>query len=89
MGGSPHERGARVRAMLVRSEADQFFLALAASHCFWVSSLNPWPLQEFWPLQELFADLQADWPLQALTPVHCTLASVSYTHLTLPTILRV
>jgi hypothetical protein len=61
--------------MAIRSEVDQFFLALAASHCFWVSSLNPWPLHEFWPLQELLADLQADCPLQALTPVHCTLAS--------------
>ena len=57
------------------SGSDQFFFALAASQSFWVSSLNPWPLQEFWPLQELLADLQADCPLQELTPVQCTLAS--------------
>jgi hypothetical protein len=74
-GGSPHERGITRAAMAIRSEIDQFFLALAASHCFWVSSLNPWPLHEFWPLQELLADLQADCPLQTLTPVHWTLAS--------------
>ena len=57
------------------SRSDQFFFAWAASQSFWVSSLNPWPLQEFWPLQELLADLQADCPLQELTPVQCTLAS--------------
>jgi hypothetical protein len=60
LGGTPHGDGT--------PRTDQFFFALAASHSFWVSSLNPWPLQEFWPLQELVADLQADWPLQAFTP---------------------
>jgi hypothetical protein len=30
---------------------------------------QPWPLQAFWPLQELVEDLQALWPLQALTPL--------------------
>src|ERR1700730_16352717 len=50
-------------------------LALAASHFAWVISTKPWPLQEFWPLQELFADLQAECPLQEFTPSHLTLAS--------------
>src|ERR1700761_3238516 len=50
-------------------------LALAASHLAWVISTKPWPLQEFWPLQELLALLQADLPLQELTPSHLTLAS--------------
>ena len=52
------------------SGSDQFFFAFSAAHSFWVSSLNPWPLQEFWPLQELVVDLQADCPLQELTPAH-------------------
>lgn len=49
--------------------------ALAASHSFCVISTKPLPLQEFWPLQELLADLHEDCPLQELTPVHCTFAS--------------
>src|SRR6202042_3057505 len=36
---------------------------------------KPLPLQEFWPLQLLLADLQDDWPLQELTPSHFTLPS--------------
>jgi hypothetical protein len=32
-------------------------------------------LQEFCPLQEFFADLQDDCPLQALVPSQCTFAS--------------
>jgi hypothetical protein len=32
-------------------------------------------LQEFWPLHELLAVLQAEWPLQEFTPSHLTLAS--------------
>src|SRR5687767_5382030 len=35
---------------------------------------QPWPLQAFRPLQELLADLQELWPLQALMPEHCTSA---------------
>src|ERR1700709_590982 len=31
---------------------------------------KPWPLQAFWPLQELAPPLQALWPLQALAPMH-------------------
>src|ERR1700748_2947424 len=50
-------------------------LALAASHFAWVISTKPLPLQEFWPLQELLAVLQAEWPLQEFTPSHLTLAS--------------
>jgi hypothetical protein len=30
---------------------------------------QPLPLQAFWPLQALAADLQALWPLQAFTPL--------------------
>jgi hypothetical protein len=33
---------------------------------------QPWPLQAFWPLQELVAVLQALWPLQLLAPTHFT-----------------
>src|SRR5215469_2765037 len=50
-------------------------LALAASHCAWVISRNPFPLQEFWPLQALFALLHAECPLHELTPSHFTFAS--------------
>src|ERR1700748_314805 len=50
-------------------------LALAASHLAWVISTKPLPLQEVWPLQELLALLQADLPLQELTPSHFTFAS--------------
>jgi len=35
-------------------------------------STQPWPLQAFWPAQELLAVLQELWPLQALMPAHCT-----------------
>src|SRR6516162_3420731 len=49
--------------------------ALAASHCALVISRKPLPLQEFWPLQELLADLQAECPLQEFTPSHLTLPS--------------
>jgi hypothetical protein len=52
-----------------------YLLALAASHSFCVISTKPLPLQEFWPLHELLADLQEDCPLQELTPVQCTFAS--------------
>src|ERR1041384_4883662 len=34
------------------------------------ASVQPWPLQAFWPLQAELAVLQALWPLQALTPPH-------------------
>src|SRR5579883_816501 len=37
-----------------------------------LDSVQPWPLQAFWPLHELVADLQALWPLQALVPPHFT-----------------
>ena len=42
--------------------------AFAASHSACVISMNPLPLQEFWPLQALLALLQAEWPLQEFTP---------------------
>jgi hypothetical protein len=59
-----------------RPALDQdFALAFAASQSAWVIILNPVPLQEFWPLQELLALLQADWPLQEFTPEHFTFAS--------------
>src|SRR5262245_31730534 len=35
---------------------------------------QPLPLQAFWPLQELLADLQALCPLQALTPLQSLVA---------------
>jgi hypothetical protein len=40
-------------------------------------SSHPWPLQEFWPLQELLAVLQELWPLQALMPAHLTLSALA------------
>jgi len=40
-------------------------------------STQPWPLQAFWPLQELLADLQALWPLQALMPAQWTLSALA------------
>jgi hypothetical protein len=36
------------------------------------SGSHPCPLQEFWPLQELFAVLQAPIPLQELMPAQWT-----------------
>ena len=41
---------------------------LAFSQSCGVNSLKPWPLQEFCPLQEFFADAQSLLPLQLLTP---------------------
>ena len=46
--------------------------AFAASQSALVISMKPLPLQEFWPLQELLALLQADWPLQEFTPSQWT-----------------
>jgi hypothetical protein len=40
-------------------------------------STQPWPLQAFWPLQELLADLQELWPLQALMPAQWTLSALA------------
>jgi hypothetical protein len=40
-------------------------------------STQPWPLQAFWPLQELLAVLHALWPLQALMPEHWTLSALA------------
>ena len=37
-----------------------------------LDSTQPWPLQAFWPLQALLADLQALWPLQALMPLQAS-----------------
>src|SRR5882757_5392407 len=37
-----------------------------------VVSVQPWPLQAFWPLQDDEPILQALWPLHALTPLHFT-----------------
>jgi hypothetical protein len=37
--------------------------------------VQPWPLQLFWPLQELLAPLQAPVPLHELAPAHLTLVS--------------
>ena len=48
---------------------------MAASQSALVISENPWPLQEFWPLQALCALLHAEVPLQELTPSQCILAS--------------
>ncbi|HTC44442.1 MAG TPA: hypothetical protein VK696_05275 [Steroidobacteraceae bacterium] len=55
--------------------AAAFTFAFAASQSVLDISTNPCPLQEFMPLQEFLADLQEDWPLQELTPVHFILAS--------------
>ena len=49
---------------------DSCALALAASQSALLISRNPCPLHEFWPLHELLALLQADCPLQELTPAH-------------------
>src|SRR5437868_3731163 len=38
-------------------------------------SVQPWPLQEFWPLQDDEAVLQALVPLQELMPPHFTLSA--------------
>jgi hypothetical protein len=40
-----------------------------------VVSVQPWPLQAFWPLQDDEALLQALVPLQELTPLHFTPAA--------------
>ena len=40
------------------------------------ASVQPWPLQAFWPLQAELAVLQALWPLQALTPPHLAVCNV-------------
>jgi hypothetical protein len=48
-------------------------------------SLQPMPLQEFWPLQEFCAVLQALVPLQELPPVHFTLGEADATVAALPT----
>src|SRR5579872_6586654 len=48
------------------------FAFFAASQSFLLISRKPCPLQEFCPLQALFAPLHADCPLQALTPLHWT-----------------
>jgi hypothetical protein len=36
---------------------------------------QPWPLQLFWPLQLLLADLHSEVPLHEFTPLQCTVAS--------------
>ncbi|MEO8204040.1 MAG: hypothetical protein ABI630_09260, partial [Betaproteobacteria bacterium] len=41
----------------------------------WVIEENPWPLQAFSPLQELFAPLQSLWPLHEFTPSQWILAA--------------
>jgi hypothetical protein len=38
-------------------------------------SIQPWPLQAFWPLHEEDAVAHALWPLQALAPMHFTPAA--------------
>jgi hypothetical protein len=48
-------------------------------------SLHPRPLQEFCPLQELCADLQALVPLQELPPPHFTFAVAEAPDAMLPT----
>src|SRR4029077_4241266 len=58
-----------------------FILSFAAAHSFLLISRKPWPLQEFSPLQALWALLQADWPLHAFTPAQWILASVPATAL--------
>src|SRR5580704_17244886 len=54
-----------------------FAFAFAAAQSALLISTKPLPLQEFWPLQELLALLQADWPLQEFTPVQCTVSSAA------------
>src|SRR5690606_19462810 len=48
-----------------------------ASHSALLSDRKPWPLQEFWPLQELEAVAHSLWPLQELTPAHLTVSSAA------------
>jgi hypothetical protein len=53
-----------------------FALALAASQsALLLVIVKPCPLQEFWPLQLLCADLHEDMPLQEFAPSHFTLPS--------------
>jgi hypothetical protein len=52
-----------------------FILAIAASQSVFVSCKKPLPLQLFCPWQALVAVLQAEVPLQELTPSHLTLAA--------------
>jgi hypothetical protein len=47
-----------------------------AEHSLAVVGVKPLPLQLFWPLHALVSVLHAEWPLQALTPVHLTVPSV-------------
>src|SRR5258705_12098908 len=49
---------------------------VAILHSSGVRETKPWPLQAFWPLQELFALLHSLWPLHALPPLQATFASV-------------
>src|SRR5437660_11072789 len=58
-----------------RGVAQLAILPPLAVHSVLLDSIQPWPLQAFWPLQEWLACLHEPWPLQALRPTQCTLAS--------------
>ena len=66
----------RYRRKVARNYFDPSDLALAcaAVHSSLLNDTQPWPLQEFWPLQLFLAVEHSDVPLQELTPVQCTLA---------------
>jgi hypothetical protein len=49
-------------------------LACAAVHSSLLNDTQPWPLQEFWPLQLFLAVEHSEVPLHEFTPVQCTLA---------------
>src|ERR1700738_4962885 len=69
---------------------DQSTLPPLAVHSLSVAvSLQPMPLQEFCPLHELRAVLQALVPLQELPPPHFTLAVADATDPRLPTANRI
>ena len=63
-----------------RNEVEDYFgasdlaLACAAVHSSLLNDTQPWPLQEFWPLQLFLAVEHSEEPLHEFTPVQCTLA---------------
>ena len=80
-------RARQCRALFVElMDQPLTYLAPKAAHCFSETAEKPWPLQPFWPLQELAEPLQALWPLQALPAMHlpAALAGVDTVDTTAP-----
>src|SRR5882672_5886826 len=75
MRASAISRDARLSSDKGLSES---YFDLSTVHSMVLPALTkPLPLQAFWPLQALAADLHALWPLQELTPVHGTWADAA------------